>query len=86
MVRVKGCRSGTPGSSRPRRVDTLLLLFFSFKIEEKRERAVCDMETSLYRKQVFTSKECKQQSWLSAYVVRDFIYFYTNVQLMKRDI
>ena len=26
------------------------------------------------------------QSWLSAYVVRDFIYFYANVQLMKRDI
>ena len=26
-----------------------------------RERAVCDMETSLYRKQVFTSKDCKQQ-------------------------
>ena len=56
-----------------------------------RERAVCDMETSLYRKQVFTSKDlnnrdCVIQSWLSAYVVRDFIYFYANVQLMKRDI
>ena len=36
MVRVKDCRSGTPGSSRPRRVDTffLLLFFFSFKIGE----------------------------------------------------
>ena len=62
-----------------------------------RERAVCDMETSLYRKQVFTgnksllqkivnNRDCVIQSWLSAYVVRDFIYFYANVQLMKRDI
>ena len=55
-----------------------------------RERAVCDMETSLYRKQVFkkivNNRDCVIQSWLSAYVVRDFIYFYANVQLMKRDI
>ena len=36
MVRVKDCRSGTPGSSRPRRVDTsfFLCFFFTFKIEE----------------------------------------------------
>ena len=37
MVRVKDCRSGTPGSRRPRRDSTfflLLLFFFSFKIEE----------------------------------------------------
>ena len=89
MVRVKDCRSGTPGSSRPRRVDTFFCCgFFSFKIEEtctlttfveqklsiclnklgnfmwvlvNRERAVCDKETSPYRKQVFNSKDCKQQ-------------------------
>ena len=36
VVRVKDYRSGTPGSSRPRRDSTffLLLFFFSFKIEE----------------------------------------------------
>ena len=35
MVKVKDCRSGTRGSSRPRRVDTFFgLFFFSFKIEE----------------------------------------------------
>ena len=35
MVRKKNCRSGTPGSSRPRRIDTFFFLFFfSFKIEE----------------------------------------------------
>ena len=30
-------------------------------VSVNRERAVCDMETSLYRKQVLTSKDCKQQ-------------------------
>ena len=34
MVRVKDCRSGTPGSSQPRHVDTFFVVFFSFKIEE----------------------------------------------------
>ena len=35
MGRVKERRSGTPGSSRSRRVDTFFLfVFFSFKIEE----------------------------------------------------
>ena len=57
------------------------------------ERAVCDMETievftgnkSLLQK-IVNNRDCVIQSWLSAYVVRDFIYFYANVQLMKRDI
>ena len=35
MVRVKDCRSGTPGSSRPRRDSTFFCYcFFPFKIEE----------------------------------------------------
>ena len=36
MVRVKDCRSGTSGSSRPQRVDTFFFagFFFPFKIEE----------------------------------------------------
>ena len=40
---------------------------------------------SLPRK-IVNNRDCVIQSWLSAYVVRDFIYFYANVQLMKRDI
>ena len=35
MVRVYNCRSGTPGSSRPRCIDKFCFcFFFSFKIEE----------------------------------------------------
>ena len=35
---------------------------------------------------IVNNRDCVIQSWLSAYVVRDFIYFYANVQLMKRNI
>ena len=35
---------------------------------------------------IVNNRDCVIQSWLSAYVVKDFIYFYANVQLMKRDI
>ena len=34
MDRVKDYRSGTPGSSRSRRINTILFGFFSLKIEE----------------------------------------------------
>ena len=46
MGRVKDRRSGTPGSSRPRRVDTFFFVcFFSFKIEE-----TCTLTTFVQQK------------------------------------
>ena len=63
--------------------------------EVNRERAVCNMETSLYRKQVFTSKVCKQQrlrdSKLAQCICCKRFYLFlinlhANVQLMERDI
>ena len=35
---------------------------------------------------IVNSRDRVIQSWLSAYVVKDLIYFFSNVQLMKRDI
>ena len=56
-----------------------------------RERAVCGMVKSLYRKQVFTSKDCKQQRLRDSKLAqciccKRFYLFFANVQLMKRDI
>ena len=46
-----------------------------------RERAVCDMETTVFTdkeslpQKIVNNRDCVIQSWLSEYVVREFIYF-----------
>ena len=61
MVRVKDCRSGAPGSSRPRRIAAFFFIvyFFPFKIEE-----TCTLTTFVEQKLSICVNKLRHFMWV----------------------